>query len=527
MTGILVAECLLLSSVRHPWFSLNHIYIPGIIAFFAALVFFGRSQPQLNPQTSFHIQAGYGVLHVGTLTVVALLYIYLLNFASDPQRIQAAILLWLVCIVVLVVSLPIAFFSLRGLGRIFANLGSAWAYATAFAVFAILARDLVHAAWDAPGSVLGQALERNCFSWVAGVLRFIYPQVVADPSSFTIGTPSFLVTIGGFCSGIEGMTLMMVLTSGWLVYSRRELRLSRAALLIPASLILMWSLNVVRIVVLVAIGDAGYPHVAVGGFHSEAGWILFNAVGIGFLFTADRIAWFRRDGHVAIAGGLESASRVQADDNPAAAYLMPFLAILACSLITRAASSGFEYLYPLRLVVAFAVLWYFRANYRSASSPSSPTNSNKVNWRFGWLGPSVGAAVFLLWIALSGVGPSSALPNPIAAGLAHLPGWQRYGWLTMRTLAAVVTVPIAEELAFRGYLARRILSADVEAVPLRSLNVTAILISSVAFGLMHGRMWIAGTLAGVLYALVAKYRGQLGEASPPMRPAISCSLPGS
>jgi CAAX prenyl protease-like protein len=37
------------------------------------------------------------------------------------------------------------------------------------------------------------------------------------------------------------------------------------------------------------------------------------------------------------------------------------------------------------------------------------------------------------------------------------------------------------------------------------------LISSVLFGALHGR-WIAGTLAGLLFALVYYRRGRIGEA---------------
>jgi CAAX prenyl protease-like protein len=76
----------------------------------------------------------------------------------------------------------------------------------------------------------------------------------------------------------------------------------------------------------------------------------------------------------------------------------------------------------------------------------------------------------------------------------------------------VVTVPVVEELAFRGYLARRLQAEDVEAVPYRSLGVVAIVVSSLTFGALHGQLWIAGTAAGVAFALVARRRNRLGEA---------------
>jgi CAAX prenyl protease-like protein len=56
------------------------------------------------------------------------------------------------------------------------------------------------------------------------------------------------------------------------------------------------------------------------------------------------------------------------------------------------------------------------------------------------------------------------------------------------------------------------MSADVEAVPFSRLSVLAIAVSAVVFGVLHGNMWVAGTIAGVVFALVAKLRGRLGEA---------------
>ena len=57
---------------------------------------------------------------------------------------------------------------------------------------------------------------------------------------------------------------------------------------------------------------------------------------------------------------------------------------------------------------------------------------------------------------------------------------------------------IAEELAFRGFLLRRLVAEDFEAVPSGRFTWPALLLSSVAFGALHGSRWIAGTLAGLL-----------------------------
>jgi CAAX prenyl protease-like protein len=79
-------------------------------------------------------------------------------------------------------------------------------------------------------------------------------------------------------------------------------------------------------------------------------------------------------------------------------------------------------------------------------------------------------------------------------------------------LAATVTVPIAEELAFRGFLYRRLLSPDFENVSLRHFSWIAMLIASLAFGLLHGDRWFVGFLAGASYTIVLIRRGSMGDA---------------
>ena len=125
---------------------------------------------------------------------------------------------------------------------------------------------------------------------------------------------------------------MLVFSTAWLLFFRRELRFPRAFLLVPAAMVTIWLSNAVRITALILIGIAGAPQVAVNGFHSEAGWIAFNCVALGFALAAQRIQWFA----TTPAKSLQSDSHTQ---NPALAYLMPFLMILASAMISRAASA--------------------------------------------------------------------------------------------------------------------------------------------------------------------------------------------
>jgi CAAX prenyl protease-like protein len=81
----------------------------------------------------------------------------------------------------------------------------------------------------------------------------------------------------------------------------------------------------------------------------------------------------------------------------------------------------------------------------------------------------------------------------------------------LRLLGSVAIVPIAEELAFRGYLVRRLTSSDFTAVPSSRFSLVPLLASSAAFGLLHQR-WLAGMLAGMVFYLAQSLRGRLADA---------------
>ena len=506
MAGVLALECVPVTVERHPWLEARTT-AASLIFFSVALLFFGREKLRAATWDEAPIRKGWLALHVCALTIFCATNYFLLHDvgpAAGHERLALA--LWYGALALWPVTLCAALFDLGRLLRLLASLGYAWGLAAMCGALAMMGRILMTLAWDAPDSRFGRAMQVATFRGVKVLLSVFYSGVQSDPANSVIGTRDFVVQVAGPCSGLEGLALMLSLTVGWLIFSRRELRMGRALLLVPVSLAVIWVLNLARIAALIAIGNAGHEAIAIGGFHSEAGWILFSCVSLGFLLAVNQVQWFR----TASAAGANDSARLNAGEgvlaatNVAAVYLVPWLAILGVGLLTTAASDGFERLYGLRLIAALAVLYVYRREYRP------------MDWRFDWLGPVAGLAVFAMWIVLArwtagGAAGSGALTG-MAEGLARLSTGQRAAWIAIRATAAVVTVPIAEELAFRGYVARRLMSADVENVPLQSLSVVAVLVSSLLFGLLHGRMWVAGMLAGMVFAVVAKVRGRLGEA---------------
>jgi exosortase E/protease (VPEID-CTERM system) len=262
--------------------------------------------------------------------------------------------------------------------------------------------------------------------------------------------------------------------------------------LLPLGLAASWVLNVLRIAAILAIGASGWPVVAVNGFHTQAGWLAFNAIALGLIFLSRSSALFRRPPGA-------SAPRATGGPNPAVPLLVPLLVIVGTALVTAALSAdGIDRLYAVRVLTAGLVLWTYRSAYAG------------LGWSWSWVAVAVGAAVFGIWIGLEALvspGDRPAPGDPMA-----LPPTERWIWLVCRIVGAVVLVPVAEELAFRAYLLRRLQGAELNADMTGRWNGFAVLVSSVLFGLLHSERWIAGTLAGVLFAWVFYRRGRLADA---------------
>jgi exosortase E/protease (VPEID-CTERM system) len=393
--------------------------------------------------------------------------------------------------------------------RLLKRTGALVVWACAGGIVAWLIRAPLLKLWDGTESWPGRWLQGVTYSSVRGLLEWWLPNVTGDRANFTIGAGQFVAQVNEVCSGVEGLGLILVFTGMWLWFFRREIRFPRALLLVPVALVTMWTLNVLRIAALVYLGVQLNSEAALYAFHSEAGWIAFTAVALGFSLAMLRIPWMRQDGGGAGAAGAEAGgAEVHGEAAATPAYLVPFLGIIAASYVSRLlggdAANGFEALYGLRFVAAGLALWVYRGELK------------KLDWRFGWMGPVVGVVVFAVWVGPeiwgSGLGVNSVGVSGLGAALAALPDWERLGWLAVRVTAAVVTVPIAEELAFRGYLARRLMNREFDQVSFGALRAMPIVVSSVAFGSMHGAQWAVGIVAGLGYAFVVRRTGRFGEA---------------
>jgi exosortase E/protease (VPEID-CTERM system) len=337
---------------------------------------------------------------------------------------------------------------------------------------------------------LWMPLRQATFSCAAFVLGLLSPTAVADPATLELGAQQFVVEIAPQCSGYEGvgLTWAFVLAALWLF--RARLRFPAALLLLLPATLLPFVANIGRLVSLVLLGAYVSPELAEGGFHSYAGSILFCAVALGIVALGLRMTFFARDRDTA-------RSSDDIDDvtfGAVAGYLLPFLAMTAAGLVSRAFSGGdSEPLFALRPAAGLIALVLLNREYRALVRGLSPS----------LIALAGGLGVAALWLAMDRVWPAAETTGmaTATAGPAML----------ARALSAILLVPIVEELAFRGFLARRICAAAFDRVDAAALPWRGIVISAVAFGLLHHRP-LAGIAAGLAYGMIYRRRGVLGDA---------------
>jgi exosortase E/protease (VPEID-CTERM system) len=399
---------------------------------------------------------------------------------AAPLLFPALVTAWTGLGLAAVVALCLAFAPLEDWRAACRSLGAVWAYALGAALLAASAMEWSQRLWAPTAAVT--------FDLVRWILAPILPDLRSDPANLILYAPNFAIQVSDICSGLEGVGLMLAFCSAWLVCYRREFAFPRALVLIPAGLLLIFGLNVLRIAALMLIGTAGLTDIAVYGFHSQAGWIAFNCAACGVAVVSRRSSWLRRAG--------PGTSGVRAD-NPTAAYLLPFLAVLGGRMLVVAVSwpSGPWYLLPA--LAGAVVLWHYRRRFSA------------IGWTFTWRGVGAGAGVFVLWMfAAHWLLPAAELHSSGAAAPPQGGGL----WLLSRFFASVLIVPVVEELAYRGYLMRRLVGRDFAAVPFEATGMWPLLVSSAVFGAVHGAMWPAAVGAGLVYGLLVMRTGRLGEA---------------
>jgi len=173
-------------------------------------------------------------------------------------------------------------------------------------------------------------------------------------------------------------------------------------------------------------------------------------------------------------------------------YVAPFavlLALLAAGPLLPVQADG-----PFRVVALAITLWFF--------------SRRVIRFQARFVLPSAlaGVAVFLVWIAPDQWIPhyrdSWLLQNAVTGTLhSSIPPrlLSNPAVLAFRVIRSVVLTPLAEELFWRGWLMRWLISQDFERVPLGSYTPGSFWITAVLFASEHGPYWDVGLAAGIVY----------------------------
>ena len=173
-------------------------------------------------------------------------------------------------------------------------------------------------------------------------------------------------------------------------------------------------------------------------------------------------------------------------------YVAPFLAFIGVMALERLFPLPAAWLYPIRFFVVLAVMLLFSSHLISFRA-SRPLQSVVL-----------GIVVFVIWVApdvLFGYRGHWLFDNPITRTPALPdPALMSTGWFpVIRVMGSTFLVPVLEELFWRGWMMRWLISAEFLKVPLGAYVPSAFWIVALLFASEHGPYWEVGLIAGVLY----------------------------
>ena len=195
------------------------------------------------------------------------------------------------------------------------------------------------------------------------------------------------------------------------------------------------------------------------------------------------------------------SAQPKSDMRKLVAFTLPMAVFVTLLGLTGAGNrpetvSWFSYpaywIYPAQTAICGALIFWFWRDYEFQAP-------RKI-----WFTVGIGLVVAAVWIApqqFLGVAPRTVGfdPEVFAKGSTVY-------WITvlLRFLRLVVVVPLVEEIFWRGFLLRYLISEKFTTVIIGTFSWISFVVVTVAFGFAHSRAdWIAAFLCGALYNWVA------------------------
>ena len=172
----------------------------------------------------------------------------------------------------------------------------------------------------------------------------------------------------------------------------------------------------------------------------------------------------------------------------------PFLLFLLLLAVGYAAWIPPEIDLPARLVILGAVLWFLSRDVI------------QLRAQHVLLSTCLGVVVFVIWIAPGELFPhyrehwlfQNSLTGSLQTSLSK-DSLNNPWLLACRCFRAVLLVPIIEELFWRAWLMRWLISPKFQDVRLGTFDFSSFCLSAVLFATEHGPFWDVGLIAGLLY----------------------------
>jgi len=157
------------------------------------------------------------------------------------------------------------------------------------------------------------------------------------------------------------------------------------------------------------------------------------------------------------------------------------------------------WVYPVKIAVVLGLLAYYWPCYDELTP-------KRQAWTHGVIAVGIGLAVYLVWVRMDW---SWALQSR-REGYDPYRGGSAFGTVlaAVRLFGAVMVVPIMEELFWRSFLLRYLVSSRFDTVKLGTFTPFSFVVSVILFGIEHN-LWLAGIMAGVAYTLLLYRCGDL------------------
>ena len=176
-------------------------------------------------------------------------------------------------------------------------------------------------------------------------------------------------------------------------------------------------------------------------------------------------------------------------------YIAPFAVFVTLMALERAVGLPAGWFFPIRFLVVLGIL----------ATVSRRLVSLRASMPIGSV--AVGFAVFLVWIGPDLLfGPTYRqhwlFANPVTGqAVSSIPAdlKRNFGFIVFRIMSCVVTVPILEELFWRGWLMRWLVAHDFRSVRVGEYARPAFWLVALLFASEHGPYWDVGLAAGIIY----------------------------